>query len=152
MLEDIDKAGRAGTAAAAERFNRADNSGSRRTTLSGNQRDFLSDYAKVKPNPTPKYSHPAETAGVAGTPRTGALTPAQVTWLSRLPTDPTQIPYQDAQTVFSLLTSTDPKDPAQRADLPLLRSVADPLRAFHDRNAADAELEAAQTRPDPIPS
>lgn len=69
-----------------------------------------------------------------------ALTAAAVVWLSRLPTDPSQISDADAVELYRLSTRVRRGD-----DALLVRSLWEPVRAHHERKAAEAALQAART-------
>jgi len=150
LVDTIGKPGSRGLIESLKRNNRGSMGG---TNLTSSQRTLLTQVANVPASgkPTPAYSHPARQPHLAGAQtRTGPLTPAEVTFLDRLPRDPSEVSYADATEVFRLLATADPAE--HRSDLPLLRSIADPLREHHDGNAAQADLVRAQQPLHDIPA
>lgn len=120
-----------------------------RNNLSMNQRYFLADVQKQPVQAmAANYNHPADQLQPPA--REEPLSAAQVAWLTTRPADPAAVSYADAQEVFRLAQSA--KGMQHRGDAPLIRSVADPLREFHDRNKAQAELAAAQQPLAPNPA
>lgn len=115
---------------------------------------FLDDASALHPRTagqtTPAYQHP----GVrAADPRRGGgpLTPVEMAWLNRLPADPTQVPFTDAEALSSLVKDVSPI--THPIDAKLVASHWDPVRDVHDENSARRDI--ANTRAlvlPPIPS
>lgn len=106
---------------------------------------FLADATALHPRgggqTTPPYQHP----GVrAADPRRGGgpLSPVEMAWLARLPVDPSQVPFTDAEALSSLVKDVSPiKYPI---DAKLVASHWDPVRDVHDENSARRDI--ANTR------
>jgi hypothetical protein len=150
LLDGLDKPGVHGRTTSIRRAN-TPAFGNRESGLTANQSKLLNAIdAMPRPARTGRYVHPA-TAAAGVSKRADPLTAAQIAWLSGLPKDPAQTSHQDATEVFRLLAGSNFDDPQQRADKPLLRSIADPLRDFHDELQARADFAAAQAAPTPVP-
>lgn len=67
----------------------------------------------------------------------GTLSPSDLEWLRRLPSDPAAVPVEDARTVLRLEAAV-----TDLSDKRLLRSIGDPLRAFHARATELAQARA----------
>ena len=106
---------------------------------------FLDDATALHPRTagqtTPAYQHP----GVrAADPRRGGgpLSAVEMQWLNRLPVDPTQVPFTDAEALASMVKDISPiKYPI---DAKLVASHWDPVRDVHDENSARRDI--ANTR------
>ncbi len=106
---------------------------------------FLDDATALHPRTagqnTPAYQHP----GVrTADPRRGGgpLSPVEMAWLARLPADPTQVSFTDAEALSSLVKDVSPiKYPI---DAKLVASHWDPVRDVHDENSARRDI--ANTR------
>lgn len=154
VVEAIVNYGQPGGRGRVEALRRANIDGLR-SMLTSSQRALLESVATAPVSaPAAGYAHPAREARVhrMPSPRGTAsqpepLTPAQVAFLNRLPAEPDKVPYAAAVEVFRLLAGN-----VAPQDAPLVQSIADPLLSWHDRNAANAQLAAAQTKPPPIPS
>lgn len=156
VMSLLEKLGTSGVAGSAEAIRRRNIDRVQRTLqVTAPQRALLDAVTQTRgAGPRVQYRHPAQVATVPFDPKTGndrrreePLTPAQVAWLSRLPTDPADISHADAVEVFKLLKSV----PRASDDAPLLRSIAEPLRTHHDRQQATADLEHARLSPIPVP-
>jgi len=98
-----------------------------------------------------QYRHPAADAKAHAPGRGGApLTPSDLAWLNRLPTDPTQVSYDAASTLAGLASSLSGTQ--HTSDRRLVESVWSPVRELHDGNAARVALTAAQRPAPPVPS
>ncbi len=105
------------------------------------------------PSPPATYEHPAAAAmkSPAKRPGDGSLQPSEIAWLQRIPADPAQVPFADAQQLAALSATLSPL--TNRADARLVESVYAPVRDYHDRNAAKADLANAVAIPvSPVPS
>lgn len=116
--------------------------------LSTSQRRFL-DEAATTPGPDQplKYVHPAATAVISRNRGDEPLSPSELEWLRRLPSDPAQVPFGDAQRVISLAATV--KKPGDRT---LVRSVAAPVIEYHDQQQAQLEIANASASPIPAPA
>lgn len=128
--------GATGNLGRTEALRRANRDGLR-SDLTMSQQRFLAAADQVHRDSTPpRYAHPAEAATFDARARGDKpLTPAELAWLSRLPSDPQDVSFDDARQVFSLLNSVAAPD-----EVRLLRSIADPIREFHDTMQAHADL------------
>jgi hypothetical protein len=104
------------------------------------QRQFIAAVMDRQPQDVTTYQHPANAARLIRD--GGPLTPAELMWLQRLPTDPAEVSFDDAVTLASIAKSLSPMDDA--ADLRVLNQVWLPVKEIHDANAARAELANAQ--------
>ncbi|MDQ6746901.1 MAG: hypothetical protein M3010_02160 [Candidatus Dormibacteraeota bacterium] len=112
---------------------------------------FLDDLAaqcETLPPPTATASgHPADDPRARSVKPVDGLAPSDLAWLTRLPADPAQVPYDDAVSLASLASGLSAfKYPS---DARLLQSVWQPVKEIHDANAARVALDQAQT---PVPS
>ncbi len=97
------------------------------------------------------YRHPANDPAAHAPGRGGApLTPSDVAWLSRVPSDAAQVSHGDAVALAGLSTSLAGTQHA--SDARLVESVYAPVRELHDGNAARVALTAAQRPAPPVPS
>jgi hypothetical protein len=125
-----------GVAAAMRRFN---------STLTGRQEAYLKDLEAREPEPRPQqYRHPGHHAH-ADPNGLDALSAADLAWLERLPSDPAEVRYDDALRLAELSFTLKARTPDQR----LVDSIWEPVKAAHDRRAAEADLAAAQQ---PLPA
>ncbi len=97
------------------------------------------------------YRHPgndpkAHAPGRGGTP----LSPSDLAWINRLPTDPAQVSYTDASQLAGLASSLSGTQHA--SDARLVDSVWKPVQEVHDAAAARVALTAAQRPAPPVPS
>lgn len=151
VLKTADLAGRPGVRGAIEAFRRANRSSQNTSTLSRSQRDFLEAVDAMPHTPAPApYNHPAHKSGFM--PRGNAadlhaqhrapMTMSERAWIERLPTDPTKVSWDDARRLFSLeqtLTDDDDKH--------LVRSIAQPIRDYHDRKEVEHKIGALSNAP-----
>lgn len=114
-------------------------------------RDFVERFAQVPdPNSAKKPSHPADFQTVGRRRTEGPLSAAEMAWLQRLPSDPTQVPFEDAAEVANLVAKVSRmKDPAGAR---LLTSVWQPIADYHDRRVAQDRLARARQPLPTIPS
>ena len=99
--------------------------------------------------PREMYVHPEQKATLKPPAPFGAaardkLDPADLVWLQRLPADPAQVTFDDAVQLATLVRSVKAGTPDRR----LLDSVWKPIKAVHDRRAAETLIRNA-TRPMP---
>jgi len=97
------------------------------------------------------YRHPgndpkAHAPGRGGTP----LSPSDLAWIGRLPSDPTKMPYDDAAALAGLSASLAGTQHA--SDARLVDSVWKPVQEVHDANAARVALDQAQRSVPDVPS
>jgi len=97
------------------------------------------------------YRHPgndpkAHAPGRGGTP----LSPSDLAWIGRLPTDPTKMPYDDAVQLAGLSASLAGTQHA--SDARLVDSVWKPVQEVHDAGAARVALDQAQRSVPDVPS
>jgi hypothetical protein len=71
------------------------------------------------------------------------LTASDIAWLNRLPSDPSQISYEDAHALARL----DADWPSGSPDARLVRSVLGPVRRHHDAQQAQVELDNLKAIP-----
>lgn len=112
--------------------------------------DLAAQHTPGAPGAEP-YRHPgqdpkAHAPGRGGTP----LSPSDLAWIGRLPTDPGKMPYDDAAALAGLSASLAGTPHA--SDARLVESVYAPVRELHDAAAARAALTAAQRPAPPVPS
>lgn len=132
-----------GRAMALERRERRQGSvGTQRT------REFLAQMAAAPVPTLDTYTHPA--VGYPQRLDSGPLSPAEMAWLERLPREPAQITFDDAQALASLSASISSMK--NRSDRRLVDSVWTPVKELHDRNAAQVQLRNAQRTPTTIPN
>jgi len=83
----------------------------------------------------------------------GALSASEIAWLERLPKEPGQVSYADAQTLAGILNDFEVNNHRQShpADDRLLRSVVAPIRHVYDLRAAEHEARSARTPLEDIP-
>jgi hypothetical protein len=123
-------------------------------TSSGAERRYLAALLDVPPLVLRAgYEHPERAARPVMQPPGGkpfTLTAADIAWIVGLPSAE-NVTYADAVQLASLAAQTrigaaDPRsvDPAQRAARRLVESKWAPVKAIHDRHAAEAELAAAR--------
>lgn len=115
------------------------------------QQRMVDDLAAIQPPTSPEvYVHPehdqrAVLVGERGS-RTGAptheLSPTDLAWLSRLPTDPAQISYNDAVELAALARASSTF--ADRSSARLIQSVWAPVKEVHDAREAEVALRNAQ--------
>jgi hypothetical protein len=110
------------------------------------QRKFFDELARVQIRPAETYVHPASGGLVHR--KDGPLTPLEVAWLQRLPLDPAQVSFKDAQVLATMAISLAGDTESRR----LLDSVWLPVKAIHDRAAAEVALRNAQSAQPAIPS
>ncbi len=143
LVNRLGQAGLRGRTAALRRFNQT---GMGSTNLTPAQLKFLDAVDKVAPVSRSTYAHPAEAASFAPARENKPLTPSELAWLQRLPADPTKVPFADAQKLFTLVNSVQSPDDNQ-----LLRSIADPVREYHDGKKAEVDLANASAPVPPAP-
>jgi len=81
---------------------------------------------------------------------TEVLPPADLAWINRLPTDPTQVSYDDAVHLAALAAAAVTlKD---RSAARLVQSVWAPVKELYDAAAAEVTLRNAQLPTPPVPS
>ena len=154
VVEQAGRPGIGGLAAAIRRPNKNPMGGS---GLPRSQEDFLSAAEQVPDNKGQRltYNHPGalaqmrsssssslrqNAARATGQPEEPvSLTQAQIAWLQRLPTDPTQVTFDDAVELLRLLNEVD-----NPSDVGLVRMIAAPVKEYHDREAAEVELHNAR--------
>lgn len=117
------------------------------------QAAFLEDAKRMHPStrdtdPQETYNHPSRT------PKDrrrggGPLTPVELAWLQRLPTDPTETTYDDAAALASLHADISRMD--HPTDARLVASHWEPVAEFHDTNAATVALTNASQPLTPVP-
>ena len=109
------------------------------------QRAFLDAMRRVPVRlGTAAYRHPETNVQFRSS--DDALTPAELAWLQRLPSDPAQVSYNDASALATLAKSVT------GADARLVNSVWQPVKEYHDRNVARLQLESAAQPLPQIPS
>lgn len=113
--------------------------------------DDLEAQCEALPPPTAAtYAHPADDPRARSVKPVNGLTPADLAWINRLPTDPARVPFDDAVSLASLASGVSAfKHPA---DARLVQSVWAPVREIHDANAARVALDQAQTPVPAVPS
>jgi hypothetical protein len=121
-----------------------------RPSLPPAQRAFVKsvrESSRRRPGPTP--THPENSATSSRTRRdpNAELSPIELAWLERLPSDPAQVRFEDAVELAALASSVSAMRAPQSARL--VNSVWLPIKAHHDRRVAEARL--AQAR-EPLPS
>lgn len=119
-----------------------------RSDLTDSQRRFL-DAAAATPGPDrpAKYVHPGTTAMITRPNRGNTpLSDSELEWLRRLPADPSKIAFTDAQRLLGLAASVTKPD-----DRTLVRSIAAPVREYHDQQQAKLDVDNASTAPIPAP-
>lgn len=107
---------------------------------------MLTELLGVVPRPSelvPKYQHPGRSKdrNRGG----GPLTQTDHALLTRLPTDPAKVSFDDAAWLSSLVADVSPIK--HSADARLLDSYWKPVAAIHDAKAADVELQNALNTP-----
>lgn len=145
ILRMADYHRRSGVRGATEATRRSNRNNQNSSTLTRAQTAFLSalDSAPAVERVAP-YKHPASAAAIlvrGGDPRDSSrppLTLSERTWAERLPTDPAQVPWEAARRLLSLEASVTDDD-----DKYLLRSIAAPIREYHDRKAAEHAIAVA---------
>jgi hypothetical protein len=113
---------------------------------------FLGDMAAARPTepPAPAYRHPAHDRAAMGATNAGeSLTPADLVWLQRLPSDPAAVTFADATALAALHQAVSER--TNPSDARLVRSIATPVLEHHDRLAAESTL-AAVSLPTRCPS
>lgn len=121
-----------------------------RPSLPAAQRAFVQTvHDTLRERPAPPPPHPEAAARTSTTRRdaTADLTPVELAWLDRLPRDPSQIRFEDAAELAALAGSINKMRTPQSARL--VDAVWLPVKAIHDRRAADAQLAQARR---PMPS
>lgn len=112
-------------------------------------RQFVADAQQMPmAQPEPAYPHPA--INVVSRPHPGPLQPSEMAWLQRIPADPSTVPHEDAKALAGLAASVSSTQ--HPADARLIHSVWQPVKEFHDANAAQVDLRNAQQPLPPIPS
>jgi len=115
------------------------------------QTAFLKDAQQQHPvgtAPTAQtYDHPGRLAYHSKPRPEGPLTPTELAWLQRLPTDPTHTSYDDATALGQLAAGVSKMQ--HPVDARLVHSYWAPVKDHHDRNEADVTL--ANTRATPLP-
>lgn len=112
--------------------------GMRRSLGNGFSRDgdlLKATAATIPPRTTPVvYDNPLREIGV---PRTDPLSPADIAWLQRLPSNPEEISYADARLLSSMAAGMK----RSSSDGRLVWSVYEPVRRLHQGRDAHAQLE-----------
>lgn len=136
VVNGLGKAGSKGRTMAARKANQYPMG---RTGLTSAQQAFLDAADRVPQRQTAQYNHPGATAVVTVQSRgDGPLSPSELAWIDRLPNDPAQVPFTDAQRLLALANAVKRPD-----DQALMRSVAAPVQEYHDVNQAQTELANA---------
>lgn len=113
-------------------------------------KDMAEQFAAV-PRAPEKYAHPADDVKAMPDPRTtGSLTQADTTWLQGLPTDPEQMPYDDAVQLAKMAANVSTMKDASSARLVSQKWL--PVKEVHDARSAQAALTNAQVSAPPVPS
>jgi len=112
--------------------------------------DLAAQHTPGAPGAEP-YRHPgndpkAHAPGRGGTP----LSPSDLAWIGRLPSDPTKMPYDDAVQLAGLSASLAGTQHA--SDARLVDSVWKPVQEVHDAGAARVALDQAQRSVPDVPS
>jgi hypothetical protein len=146
LIADPDKPGRNGSVEALRRAGMGRDGSS---TLTGNQRRLLEQIRDLPKRPVrATYRHPDH--GAYAPPRSEPLSATQIAWLTRLPTDPSEVSFADAHEVLRLRHSA--VGTVHANDRKLLDSIAVPIMEFHDHNKAVVDLQNAvrplATQPD----
>ncbi|MPY92954.1 MAG: hypothetical protein GEV08_07765 [Acidimicrobiia bacterium] len=93
------------------------------------------------------WARSATTAAVIrGSQETKALEPSDILWISRLPTEPDKVADADVERLAALALAT----PVRSSDRHLVDSVLAPVRAHHERRAAEADLSNAKRYARPV--
>ena len=112
-------------------------------------RAFLDDLETQEAPSHEKYTHPADRAGRSSHGQK-ALEPSDLAWIARLPTDPAQVSFADAERVAQLAANVDPvRHPSDRN---LVDSVWKPIKEAHDRRAAEVALRNSSRALPAVPS
>ncbi|MDQ1732687.1 MAG: hypothetical protein QOK10_2846, partial [Pseudonocardiales bacterium] len=121
-------------------------SGPNRTTTA--QRKFLQEVQSLPVQQRETYLHPER--GPLPHPDQGPLTGIEQLWLAGLPSDPSQVPFDDAQTLASIAAKVSKlKSPM---DHKVIQRAWAPVKEYHDRAAATVALRNAAQSHAPIPS
>lgn len=120
--------------------------------LGGAQGQFLADFIRAQSEHIDRrpsrYRHPGSAARHGRS--AGPLTAAELAWIGRLPDDPTKVTFEDARVLAAMSNTIERlKNPA---DALLVDQAWVPVRAGHDRNAAQARLDEVKVAPPSIPS
>jgi hypothetical protein len=86
--------------------------------------------------------HPLQAMPDRAVQKMDKLSPSDLIWIQRLPTDPAKIPFQDAARLGQLA-----KHVADASDRNLLQSVWLPVKEHHDRRQAEALAHNANLAP-----
>jgi hypothetical protein len=148
ILAVVNGLGKAGTSGRTQALRRANRDPMGRSSLTQAQQAFLDAADDVPARQAVKYVHPGAVAPpVTGRSRGDApLSPSELAWLDRLPRDPAQVPFSDAQRLLSLADAVKRPD-----DRTLLRSIAAPVQEHHDLNQALSNLSNVSTPPPAAP-
>lgn len=113
--------------------------------------DDLAAQCEALPPPTAAtYAHPADDPRARSVKPVNGLTPSDMAWISRMPTDPAAVPFDDAVALAGLASGLSTfKHPS---DARLVQSVWQPVKEIHDANAARVALDQAQTPVPNVPS
>lgn len=104
--------------------------------------------AQVYANPTTYRPSMEQRRDTRGGRTNRELSPADLLWLQRLPTDPERVTDDDARTLSAMAAEVAPP-----GDKRLVKSIFDPVRRLHDRRQAEAELANLRAAtPRPVPS
>ncbi|GAB6983525.1 hypothetical protein [Nocardioides pyridinolyticus] len=112
--------------------------------LSTRQRAFLEEVTRTGRKSGQVPEHPESGAAREQYRRDSdaELSAVELAWLDRLPRDPAQVRFEDAQRLAALAASISPMKAPQSARL--IESAWAPVKALHDRRVAEAELKQAQ--------
>ncbi len=122
----------------------------RRKGISRAEREFLTAMHDRPTVGAKTYVHPEQAARLGAHRESEDLTPAELVWLQRLPSDPHQISHQDAAQLASLYRAISKmKNPSSKQ---LVESIWMPVKALHDTRDAQEELAAAKETVPAIPS
>jgi hypothetical protein len=100
---------------------------------------------EVMPAARTIYRHPAHASPAAGVGE--ELSEADLIWLQRLPTDPSEVSWEDARRLATMAARV--KDHSHKV---LVRSIWRPIADHHDRALAETELANAKVADPEIPS
>lgn len=161
ILDLVTSRAGAGKAGAAMALKRQLNRPGKTTFGAADQRRFLQAFLDQRPDgagsTTVKktYAHPERAArqpvdmsGRGGPDLKSGLQPADIVWLQRLPTDPSQVTYTDAVQLAGLYNATKPGTSDRR----LAESIWRPVKQVHDLKAAEVDLEIARRPLADVPS
>ena len=113
-------------------------------------RKFVDDLSRVQPNRDRKVvRHPGATTQGRGVRKPGPLSAGEQAWLTRLPSDPSQMSFEDAQLLASVVQTLPPD---QGNDRIAVDRVYHPVKKFWDHKVAEAALENAKADQPTLPA